>query len=152
MNGVKHGTVAVVLICLAGSIWLGGTLGSSVDGGKSTVVFNITSGKEDLQAVTMALQLAGHALDDGREVVLFLNVRAPEFAARQFPDKIAFRTNPPTKTMFADLTKRGARVLVCPHCVEALGMTAANLAEGMHLASRETLFGSLGPNSVVFTY
>ena len=41
------------------------------------MVINLTSGAdEDLHSVTMAMQLAGHALDDGREVVLFFNVRA----------------------------------------------------------------------------
>ena len=43
--------------------------------GNPTVVFNVTSGKKDLHAVTMALQLAGHSMAVKRRVLLFFNVR-----------------------------------------------------------------------------
>ncbi|UCH84707.1 MAG: hypothetical protein JSW50_03155, partial [Candidatus Latescibacterota bacterium] len=65
---------------------IAGSLGCAQRGGEEAVVakpegppimfFSITSsGIEDTHAVTMALQLAGHALDDERKVVLFFNVR-----------------------------------------------------------------------------
>jgi predicted peroxiredoxin len=121
-------------------------------GDKPTVLFNITSGKEDLHSVTMALQLAGHALSDGRDVVLFFNVRAPEFARADLPETFAFSDNPPIKKMIAELIARGAQPLVCPHCAGAMGVKESDFAPGMKLASRESLFGKLGPNAVVFTY
>lgn len=119
---------------------------------KPTMVLNITSGKEDLHAVTMALQLAGHALNDGREVVLFFNVRAPEFARADLPDTFHFGENPPIKKMIADLIAGGAQPLVCPHCAAAMGVKETDFAPGMKMASRESLFGKLGPDAVVFTY
>lgn len=119
---------------------------------KPSFMLNITSGKEDLHKVTMALQLAGHALDDGRDVTLFLNVRAPEFAHKNLSDTFVLRDNPPIKQMIADLMTRGAHVVVCPHCAEVMGVTEADLIPGAKLASRERLFGKLGPDAVVFTY
>jgi len=121
---------------------------------KPTVVFNITSGKEDLHAVTMALQLAGHAVDEGRNVVLFLNVRAPEFARKDLSDAFAFHGNPPLRKMIADLMARGPQVtvMVCPHCAEVMGLTEKDFAPGIGMASAESLFDKLGADSVVFTY
>jgi predicted peroxiredoxin len=119
---------------------------------KPGVLFNITSGKEDLHAVTMALQLAGHALDDGREVTLFLNVRATEFASKSLSARFAFLDNPSIKSMFAKLTARGAHLVVCPHCMDAMGVRTEDLVEGAQVATRELLFGKLGAQTVVFTY
>ena len=121
-------------------------------GGKPAMVLNVTSGREDVHAVTMALQLAGHGLDDGREVVLFLNVRAADFARRDLSEAIAFGGNPPVKKMIAALIGRGARVLVCPHCAKVLGVAEDDIIDGARLATRESLFGALGTNSVVFSY
>ena len=117
-----------------------------------TVLFNITSGKEDLHRVTMALQLANHALDDGRSVVLFLNVRAPELARADLPADVKFRDNPPTHEMLQKLVERGAQLLVCPHCMEVQGVKADELMKGAKVATRATVFDPLDANAVVFSY
>ena len=119
---------------------------------KSAIVLNVTSGREDVHAVTMALQLANHALDDGRPAVLFLNVRAPDLARRDLPDSLVLHGNPPVRQMVADLIKRGAGVLVCPSCAKVMGVTPEDLIEGAAFATRESLFGALSPSAVVFTY
>ena len=142
--------VAVLLVAALGAGRLQATAPDR--DAKGTVLINITSGKEDLHAVTMAFQLAGHALDDGRTVVLFLNVRAPEFARQDLSAGFVLRDNPPIRDMLANLAARGARVLVCPHCMEVMGVHEGDLIEGAQVASRQTLFADLGPNAVVFTY
>jgi len=117
-----------------------------------TVVINLTSGKEDLHKVTMAYQLANHALDAGREVVLFLNVRGPELGSKQLSSKLAFHQNPPIRKMLTDLVARGATVLACPTCMEVLSLNDTDLLDGIVVADREKLFGNLGLGSVVFSY
>ena len=47
---------------------------------KPTLVINLTSGIDNLHAVVMAFHFAEHGLADGREVVVFLNVKAPPLA------------------------------------------------------------------------
>ncbi len=121
-------------------------------GDKPAIVLNVTSGREDVHAVTMALQLAGHGLDDGRPVVVFLNVRAVDFARRDLSEAIAFDGNPPVKKMISALMGRGARVLVCPHCAKALGVGEDDIIDGAQMATRESLFGSLGAGAAVFSY
>jgi predicted peroxiredoxin len=142
-----------VLAVAAMYAWIGGRevlAGSPPD--RPVFVLNLTSGKEDLHAVWMGLQLAEHALNDGREVVLFLNVHAAELAARQTSDKLAFQEKPPVQKLLKGLTSRGAHLLVCPACLEVLGIEADALIEGAQLASREGLFGRLGADAVVFSY
>lgn len=119
---------------------------------KPTMLFNITSSPvDDPHAVTMALQLAGHALDDGRPVVLFFNVRGVSVPTVDLPDDLAFHVEP-IKTLLADLVNRGAEVQVCPHCMSALGIEADNLIPGAVVTDRETLFARVTSNTVVFSY
>ena len=114
--------------------------------------FNIISGaEEDPHSVTMALQLAGHALDDGREVVLFFNVRGVGVPTKDLADDLAFHAEP-IKTLLHDLMQRGAAVHVCPHCMAALDVTEADLVPGAVVTDREMLFATLRSNTNVFTY
>lgn len=120
--------------------------------GKGALVLNITSGREDLHALTMAFQLANHALDDGSKAVLLLIVRAPEFARKDLSSALSFGGNPPLCEMLAELIKRGATVLVCPSCAAATGVAKADLVGGAGFATRESLFGELGADAIVFSY
>jgi predicted peroxiredoxin len=116
------------------------------------MVLNITSdGTQDPHAVTMALQLAGHALDDGMETVLFFNVRGVGVPTRGFPEDLAFKAKP-IRQMLSTLSNRGAEVHVCPHCMEALGVEPDDLVAGAQVTDREKLFSKLGSNTVVFSY
>ena len=117
----------------------------------TSMFFSITSGPEDPHPVTMALQLAGHALDDQRSVVLFFNVRGVNVPTRQLPDTLAFG-HTPIKELLVSLMERGAEVHVCPHCMEALGVEAGDLIDGAQVTDRELLFAHLKGNTSVFTY
>ncbi len=114
--------------------------------------FSITSdGASDPHSVTMGLQLANHALDAGREVVLFFNVRGTTVPTKAFPADLAFHAEP-IATLLAGLIQRGAEVHVCPHCMEALGVAEADLIDGARVTTRDALFAKLGPETNVFTY
>ena len=117
----------------------------------STVFFNITSGPDDPHPVTMALQLAGHALDDNRSVVLFFNVRGVQIPTNGLSDTLAFGDRP-IKEMLASLIERGADVQVCPHCMAALGVDTTDLIAGAQVTNREMLFSHLNANTTVFSY
>ena len=117
-----------------------------------TLVINLTSGLEDIHAVTMGLQLANHGLEDKAEVLVFLNVRAALLASDKWPAQLAMGKNPPAQQMLAKLIERGATVIVCPACMEVMGVQPADVIADVQLADREKLFGRLGPNAHVFTY
>ena len=154
MNRTAKGVLVVAAVVVLG---LGFTLSersaiAQQSAAKGTILFNVTSGQNDLHAATMAMQLAGHSLDDGRDVIIFLNVRAPVFASKKVEGELSFHGNPDVPTMLKDLMKRGAKVLVCPHCMDAMDVTEADLIAGAKPATRESLLGPLGPNAVVFSY
>jgi predicted peroxiredoxin len=121
-------------------------------GPKDALVINPTGGKVDLHAVTMALELAGHALDDNREVIVFLNMRGAELASKNLPATCSLPGKPPIPEMMGKLMARGAVFLCCPSCMQVLGVQETDLAPGVKLASKEGLFGSLGEGAVVFSY
>jgi predicted peroxiredoxin len=113
---------------------------------------NITSSAaDDPHAVTMALQLAGHALDDGRDVVLFFNVRGVDVPTIDLPEDIAFGDRP-IRELLIELLDRGAEVQVCPHCMKAMDIEETDLIPGAVVTDRARLFGKLGPNTAVFSY
>ena len=117
-----------------------------------TTILNITSGgEEDPHSVPMALQLAGHSLDAGRTTVLFFNVRGVTIPTLAFPDSVSFGDQPIT-VLLQNLVDRGVEVHVCPHCMDALGVTGSDLMPGAQVTDRESLFGHMGGNTVVFTY
>jgi predicted peroxiredoxin len=146
------GLVVLLSVGMA-SVWLAGSEVSANQTAKKPVfVLNLTSGKEDLHAAWMGLQLAEHALNDGRDVILFLNVHAAELASNKIAADLAFRDKPPMHKHLGYLTSRGAKLLVCPACLEALGIKTNELIEEAQLASRESLFGPLGPDAHVFSY
>jgi predicted peroxiredoxin len=122
------------------------------ESGPQVMFFNITSGaEEDAHSVTMALQLAGHALDAGRDVVLFFNVRGVGVPTTALADDLAFHATP-VKQLLGDVMQRGAAVHVCPHCMAALDIEEADLVPGAVVTNRESLFAKLGSNTNVFTY
>jgi len=117
-----------------------------------TMILNITSsGENDPHAVTMALQLAGHALDAGRTTVLFFNVRGVTTPTVGFPETLSFGDRP-IRELLSGLMERGAEVHVCPHCLAALEVSEADLLPGVKVTNREALFGFMGEQTVVFTY
>lgn len=122
-----------------------------VELGPPTVLFNITSGTDDLHAVTMALQLAGHALDDKRQVVLFFNVKGVQIPVKSLDATLAFKDKP-IKELLAALIRRGAEVHVCPHCLKALDIAGDQLVEGAVVTDRPGLLAHFRANTLVFTY
>lgn len=120
---------------------------------KPTLVINLTSGAEDLHAVVMGLHFAEHGLADGREVVIFFNVKAPPLARKELDEAVRFPDMPPVRTMIADLVKQGAKMVVCPMCAKITGVQADELAPGIEMIEdRKQIFDSLHANSVVFSY
>ncbi len=152
-RGSRRSTLVVT--CLVCSVLIG-AYAMRADGhgpdAKPIVVLNLTSGKEDLHSATMGLQLAGHALADGREVVLFFNVRAVELVTKKSNQHLSFGGNPPIGQMVEELLKGGAKAMVCPSCSKVMGVDEGDLMSGMKMATRESLFAKLGSGTVVFTY
>lgn len=120
--------------------------------GKQPLMVNITRGKNELHAVSMALGLAQSAIKDGRNVVVFLNVEAPVFAAKDLGDDTQFADFPPVKKMLADFVAMGGRVLVCGHCAHIVKLKQEDMIDGAKVLAHSELFTAMTPGTVVFSY
>lgn len=118
---------------------------------KPRFVLNLTSGLDDLHRTTMALELARHALDDGREVLVFLNVKAPPIATLDGAKDAMPGMASPTE-LLQKLIERGAMVHVCPMCMKAMKVEPEALLPGTVVTDREKLFSKLETGVTVFTY
>jgi copper chaperone CopZ/predicted peroxiredoxin len=119
---------------------------------KQPILVNITRGKNDLHAVSMAIGLAHSAIKDGRKSAVFLNVDAPVFAAKDLGDDIQFADFPPIKKMLADFIAMGGRVLVCGHCAHIVKLEQGNMIDGAKVLAHYELFATMPPGTVVFSY
>lgn len=123
---------------------------SPTDG--SIVLLSVTGdGSEDAQPLDMAMKLAGFSLDEGRQVVMFFNVKGVRVPTASFSSDVAFQDTP-VKEQLAALIERGADVHVCPICMKALGVEASDLVEGAQVTTRSKLFATIGNRTAVFTY
>jgi predicted peroxiredoxin len=119
---------------------------------KAPLLFNITSGKDGLHAVSMGLGLATNAAKQGHDVTVFLNVEAPPFAFKDLPDDVKVADFPPVKTLLAQVIANGGKVFVCEHCAHICSVDKATLASGVVTADHAALLAQLKPGTVCFSY
>jgi copper chaperone CopZ/predicted peroxiredoxin len=128
------------------------TSGTATTSSKQPILVNITRGKNELHAVSMALGLAQSAIKDGRPAVVFLNVEAPVFAAKDLGDDTKYADFPPVKKMLADFVAMGGRVLVCGHCAHVVKLEQRDMIDGAKVLAHGELFSAMPPGTVVFSY
>lgn len=126
--------------------------GSKARGGKPTVVVNITRGKDDLHAVSMAIGLASDAIKAGRRSVIFLNVQAPVFATSDLSADLKIADFPPVKEMIASFVAAGGELFVCGHCAAVTKVAESSLIKGAVVAQHGDLFKKLPGAALTFSY
>jgi predicted peroxiredoxin len=119
---------------------------------KAALLINVTSGKENLHAVSMGLNLAKTALEAGHEVVVFLNVAAPALATTTLGDDVKFGDFAPVSQLIRDIIAKGGKVIVCGHCAAVSNVAESTLLPGTTVAHHGELFGVLKPGMVTFSY
>jgi predicted peroxiredoxin len=119
---------------------------------KPTVVVNITHGKDDLHAVSMAIGLASDAIAAGRRSIIFLNVHAPVLATADFPANVKFADFPPVKEMLASFVAAGGELYVCGHCAAVLKIAESNLIKGAVVTKHGDLYKKLPAAALSFSY
>ena len=76
-----------------------------------------------------AIDQAKIELSRGRTVVVFLNDRSVLVASRTNADQFQEQ-----QQNLLELVKKGATVLVCPHCMKIYGVEASSLLAGLQIA------------------
>lgn len=100
----------------------------------------------------MAFGYANKVMDQGHEVVVFLNVRAVKLAHRSIPQPVDPQRELTARDELTALMERGARVFVCPGCTLKAGMSQEDWIDGVEPGGPELIALQMDPLSMIVSY
>jgi predicted peroxiredoxin len=117
------------------------------------VVVNLATGLEDPERVTVAFLVAGAALDQGKQVAMFLTKEAVRLATPGVAVGVACEGCPPLPRIFEQFAEKGGELLACPFCVSSRGIDDGNLVANARIAGATPLWEWIGEEpATVFSY
>jgi len=100
----------------------------------------------------MALGMAGTALKEGHEVIVFLSVLGPQLADRNLGEEVKIADFPPVMKLVRDVISGGGKVLVCGHCAECCKIEKTSLVDGARPCTREEVLKLLHSGMISLSY
>jgi uncharacterized protein len=116
------------------------------------VVVGCSHGEEDPDNVVVAYLTAGAALDQGKEVVLWLTSDGVRLGIQGYADRIRADKDPPVERVHAQFIEKGGRFYVCPICFKERDLNDGDLVENAELKGASPLMEFAGDGAVTFTY
>jgi predicted peroxiredoxin len=116
------------------------------------VVINLATGLEDAERVTVALLVAGAAVDRGKQVAMFLTKEAVRLALPGYAEAVACDGCPPLGRLLEQYANGGGQMLVCPICFSARKLDEDALIDGAQLGGATPLWEWIGDGATVFSY
>src|SRR5262245_9256238 len=117
------------------------------------VVLNLATGLEDAERVTAAFLVAGAALEQGKQVMMFLLKDAVRLALPGEAQGIACDGCPPLLRLFEQFADGGGELLVCPICFNARKLEGSELVQNARIGGATPLWEWVGDGAAtVFSY
>lgn len=116
------------------------------------VVVGCSHGEEDPDRVAVSYLTAGAALDQGKEVILWLTVEGVRLGLQGYADKIRAGQEPPVERLHAQFIEKGGEFYVCPICFNERGLDESELVENAALKGATPLMEFAGDGALVFNY
>jgi predicted peroxiredoxin len=116
------------------------------------VIVGCSHGEEDPDNVVVAYLTAGAALDQGKDVVLWLTSEGVRLALNGYADKIRVGQEPPVERVHAQFIEKGGRFFVCPVCFGERSLDEAHLVPGAQLKGATPLMEFAADGAMTFTY
>jgi predicted peroxiredoxin len=119
----------------------------------SKVVINLATGLEDGERVTVALLVGGAALEQGKQVTMFLTKEAVRVALPGYAAGTACDGCPPLERLLEQFAAAGGQLLVCPICFNARKLSESEIAANARLGGATPLWEWIGDDhATVFSY
>ena len=116
------------------------------------VIVGCTHGEEDSDRVLVAYLTAGAALDQGREVVMWLTAEGVRLALRGYAERIRAGQDPPVERVHAQFIEKGGHFYVCPICFNERDLDEGELVESAELQGATPLMQFAGDGATTFNY
>lgn len=116
------------------------------------VIVGCTHGAEDPDRVVVAYLTAGAALDQGKEVVMWLSSDGVRLATRGYVDPIREEQQPTVKRVHEQFIEKGGRFYVCPICFNERTLDQADLVQSAELQGATPLMQFAGEGAMTFNY
>ena len=118
----------------------------------SKVVVNLATGLEDAERVTVAFLVGGAAVEQGKQVAMFLTKEAIRAALQGGAIGTACDGCPPLERLFQQYADGGGELLVCPICFNARSLDEGSLVANARIAGATPLWEWIGEDATVFSY
>jgi predicted peroxiredoxin len=116
------------------------------------VVINLATGLEDPERVTAGFLVGGAALEQGKQVAMFLTKDAVRLGLPGEAEGTACDGCPPLERLFQQFADGGGELLVCPICFNARKLDEADLVPNARLGGATPLWQWIGEGATVFSY
>src|SRR5919202_2670353 len=120
--------------------------------GNGKVIVGCTHGEEDPDRVVVSFLTAGAALDQGKEVVMWLTSDGVRLALKGYVDPIRADQDPPVARVHAQFIEKGGRFYVCPICFKERDLDESKLVENAELQGATPLMKFAGEGAMTFNY
>lgn len=116
------------------------------------VIVSCSSGEENPDGVVVSYLTAGAALDQGKEVVMWLTSDAVRLAIRGYADRIRVDKDPPVQRVHAQFIENGGKFYVCPICFNERDLDDGELVDNAELKGATPLMEFAGDGAMTFSY
>src|SRR4051794_26459834 len=120
--------------------------------GNGRVIVSCTHGEEAPDRVLVSYLTAGAALDQGKEVVMWLTSEGVRLPLRGYGDPIRAERDPPVDRVHAQFIEKGGRFYVCPICFNERDLDAGELVDNAQLKGATPLMEFAGDSAMTFSY
>jgi uncharacterized protein len=120
--------------------------------GNGRVIVGCSHGAEDPDAVVVSYLTAGAALDQGKEVVMWLTSEGVRLALRGYVEPIRDGQEPPVRRVHDQFIEKGGRFYVCPICFKDRELDESELVDNAELKGASPLMEFAGEGAMTFTY
>jgi predicted peroxiredoxin len=119
---------------------------------ENKVVINLATGLEDAERVLVAFLVGGAALEQGKQVAMFLTKDAVKLGLPGHAQGVACDGCPPLERLFEQFASNGGELLVCPICLSARKLEESELVPNARVAGATPLWEWIGEGATVFSY